>query len=380
MSRISVKKSIREAFRVFSRRCEEWATDFAYRYRYDLFFRTKANVVALEFLFVVAVFAGLAVVSHTEYTGITGTLADSMAQTLSAIDAGEFLLTAAIFIVVATGFGLLIASIALRPTRDALASQKEFIGNVAHELRTPLSIVKTNIEVTLLEDKLNPAIRGTLSDNIDELNRTSDIINNLLSLNTLLNPERITFGNVDLGEVTRAAIGKLSRLAEQKRIRLTVHKGEFLIVSGNAAALEQIAHNLIKNALIYTRSGGEVAVEVAPDYRGYIRLHVTDNGIGIAQDDLLHVFEPFYRADRSRSREHGGSGLGLTIVSELVKLHQGKIMIRSTERKGTNVVVSLPCGAIPDASTRDDGRTQGHLSVDYSHHKHPAARRTSDDK
>lgn len=362
------------------RRCEGWATDFAYRYRYDLFFRTKSNVVALELLFVVAVLAGFAVVFHMDYAGTTDTLADSMAQTLSSIGTGEFLLTAAMFIAAATGFGLLIASIALRPTRDALASQKEFIGNVAHELRTPLSIVKTNIEVALLEGKLHPAIRGTLSDNIGELNRTSDIINNLLSLNTLLNPERITFDNVDLGTVTQAAIEKLSRLAEQKNMRLTMHEGEFLLVWGNAAALEQIAHNLIKNALIYTRPGGEIDVTVAPDYRGYIRLHVTDNGIGIAQDDLLRVFEPFYRADRSRSREHGGSGLGLTIVSELVKLHQGKIIIRSAERKGTNVTVSLPCGAIPDDSPRDESKAQGHLSVDYSHHKHPAARQAPADK
>lgn len=347
-------------------------TDFVSKYEYDLFFRTKTRVIALEFFFVLTIFATIAVILNYQFDGMTRTLAEVMQKNFLLISTNDLLITGGIILVITILFGYIIAHIALKPTRDALSSQKQFIGNVAHELRTPLSIIKTNIEVALLEDKINSKLRDTLLDNVDELDRTSDIINNLLSLNTLLNPERVEFQNVDLGVVIDAALAKLSALAKQKNIILTTTKGEFLLVWGNSAALEQVAMNLIKNAIIYTPQAGHVDITVVPNYRGYIELCVRDNGVGIARDDLFHVFEPFYRADRSRSRAHGGSGLGLTIVSELVKLHRGKITMQSTEKEGTAALVSLPCGHTDDALAGDEGDAHGRVAIDFSHHKHPA--------
>lgn len=328
-------------------------------------------MIALEFFLVIIVFAALLVIANYQYEGTTRTLADAMSRTFSAISATDLLITALAFLGVSTLFGYLIAHTALKPTRDALASQKQFIGNVAHELRTPLSIIKTNIEVALLEGRLDPKLRNALLGNVDELDRTSDIINNLLSLNTLLNPERVEFSNVDLGVVVDAALAKLSILAKQKNITLSVSKGEFLIVSGNSVALEQAAMNLIKNAIIYTPQGGRVDIAIAPNYYGHIELRIHDTGVGISREDLFHVFEPFYRADRSRSRAHGGSGLGLTIVSELVKLHRGKITMQSTEKQGTTVVVSLPVGNVPQLITNNK-KTDEHVAIDFSDYKHPA--------
>lgn len=347
-------------------------TDFAYKYQYDLFFRTKTKVIALEFFLVATIFVAISVVFNYQYEGATRTLADAIERTLSLIDTNDLLVTALIFLGTTTLFGYIIAHIALKPTRDALASQKQFIGNVAHELRTPLSIIKTNIEVALLERRLDSKLRDTLLGNVDELDRTSDIINNLLSLNTLLNPERVEFSNVDLGVVVDAALAKLSVLAKQKNIILSVTRGEFLIVSGNSVALEQAAMNLIKNAIIYTpQQGGRVDVAIAPNYYGHIELRIHDTGMGISREDLFHVFEPFYRADRSRSRAHGGSGLGLTIVSELVKLHRGKITMQSTEKQGTTVVVSLPVGNVPQLITNNK-KTDERVAIDFSDYKHPA--------
>lgn len=346
-------------------------TDFAYKYQYDLFFRTKTKVIALEFFLVVTILVAISIVFNYQYEGPTRTLASAIERTLSLIDTNDLLVTALIFLGVTSLFGYVIAYIALKPTRDALASQKQFIGNVAHELRTPLSIIKTNIEVALLEGRLDSKLRNTLLGNVDELDRTSDIINNLLSLNTLLNPERVEFSNVDLGVVVDAALAKLSILAKQKNITLSVTKGEFLIVSGNSVALEQAAMNLIKNAIIYTPQGGRVDVAIAPNYYGHIELRIHDTGMGISREDLFHVFEPFYRADRSRSRAHGGSGLGLTIVSELVKLHRGKITMQSTEKQGTTVVVSLPVGNVPQLITNNK-KTDERVAIDFSDFKHPA--------
>jgi signal transduction histidine kinase len=326
----------------------------------------------LEFLFVITLFAGVAVILNYQYEDMTRTLAEVMKKTFLLISTNELLITSLVFLGIAALFGYIISYIALKPTRDALASQKQFIGNVAHELRTPLSIIKTNIEVALLEGRLDSKLREALLGNVDELDRTSDIINNLLSLNTLLNPERVEFTNVDLGDVVDAALVKLSALAHQKNIKLFITRAEFLLVSGNSTALEQVAMNLIKNAIIYTPQGGRVDISIAPNYYGHIELRIRDTGIGISREDIFHVFEPFYRADRSRARAHGGSGLGLTIVSELVKLHRGKITIQSTEKQGTTVVVSLPVGKVPGSNTNGSNKENEGIAIDFSHYKHPA--------
>jgi signal transduction histidine kinase len=113
-------------------------------------------------------------------------------------------------------------------------------------------------------------------------------------------------------------------------------------MNGNPTALTQVISNLLKNAINYTPPGGQITLAVSANPYGEIELYVRDTGIGIARKDLDHIFEPFFRAERSRTRAQGGSGLGLTITSELVKLHNGKISIRSTQGRGTTVTVSFP--------------------------------------
>lgn len=347
-------------------------TDFVYKYQYDLFFRTKNKVILLEFIFALTILVSIGFALTHQYAGLTKTPYDAMEKTLRLIHGGDVFITIGIILTIVLFFGYIIAHIALKPTRDALSSQKQFIGNVAHELRTPLAIIKTNIEVALLEGKLDARLRNTLLDNVDELDRTGDIINNLLSLNTLLNPEHVELSNVDLGLIVDTVIEKLAPLAKQKNITLSVKKSEFLLVWGNAVALEQIAVNLIRNAIIYTPKSGAVHITLTPNYRGSIEMQIEDNGMGITRKDLYHIFEPFYRGDKSRARAHGGSGLGLTIVSELVKLHRGKIVMQSSEKKGTTAIVTLPCGHIERKPLTHNETPHEEVAMDYSHHKHPA--------
>lgn len=240
-------------------------------------------------------------------------------------------------------FGYIVARITLSPARSALQSQKRFVSDIAHELRTPLAVIKTNSEVALLDDIHSPEIRKIFKNNIDELDRVSVIINNLLTFNNLVHPEQVKFAPVNLGDVVDTSIKKLDELIKKKEINIQVNKIHPDTILGNVIALEQITINIIKNAINYNRNGGSVEVSVEPDYRGSIVLTVKDNGIGITQEDLAHIFEPFYRAERSRNRQAGSSsGLGLTIVSELVKLHHGKISVTSYMKRGTTVTIALP--------------------------------------
>lgn len=268
-----------------------------------------------------------------------------------------------------TVFGLLVARMTLAPSRNALAAQKQFIGNVAHELRTPLAIIKTNTEVRMLDRDVPPHARAIHRSNLEELDRISDIINNLLSLNALIQPERMPFTNVDLGDIARRVVEKLGHLTRKKKLQINVQTALQSVAWGNASAIEQIIMNLTRNALAHTDEG-EMRISVQPEEHGFLQLSIRDTGTGIDQKDLLHIFEPFYRGDRARTRTGGvGSGLGLAIVSELVKMHNGRIRIQSAPGKGTTVYVSLPEGQIAPKSTKlHPNHRDREVMADFSQH------------
>ncbi|MBI4079894.1 HAMP domain-containing histidine kinase [Candidatus Kaiserbacteria bacterium] len=361
-------------------------TGYAHKYQYDPFFRTEVSIVALQVVFagLLLLIVGLAAASlyHDASSalargiaeGITGeldpaTIGESVAGELASMRARTVTWATIAVVVVTIFLSYLIARVALSPTRNALESQKQFIGNVAHELRTPLSVIKTNTEVALLSARVEPELRSTLDSTVGELDRISEIINNLLSLSASVRPERIEFKDLDLGPVVHGVIEKLRDLADSKRIEITARLSERRIVLGNAAALEQIAMNVIKNAITYSQRGGRVIVTVEPVHPDHIEFTVQDFGIGIARKDLFRIFEPYYRADPSRYRGEAGSGLGLTIVSELVKLHGGKITVRSAEGRGTIVTMLLPAGRVSLSAERAKvHEEQGdEVAVDFSH-------------
>ncbi len=242
-------------------------------------------------------------------------------------------------------FGFLASRYALLPTRDSLEYQKRFIGNIAHELRTPLAIMRTNTEVALMDEALSEYSRSTFSTTIEELDRISETINNLLSFDTLLRPGRIKTEPVKLLEVLESVILRHKELADSRGIELTADTPDTLYVKGNAVALGQVFTNLVKNALNYTPQHDNRSVTVhAYETEDKISVHVTDTGIGIAQKDLYHVFEPFFRGDTSRTRGIGSgtSGLGLAIVHDIVRAHSGSIIIRSALNRGTTIEISFP--------------------------------------
>jgi len=340
------------------RRFAALGTAWLNKYRADPFFRTEINVVGLQIAFALVILGLVAISFSLLYTDVSraivqgiqagidaqtsGAVAPSITQELQQIKVQNLTSIITIIILTTILFGYIIARISLAPTRNALTSQKQFIGNIAHELRTPLSVLKTNTEVALLENHVDPDIKRTLESNVEELDRISEIINNLLSLSTLVRPEHVEMNAVDLSAIVTEAIDKLEELARRGSHQITVRKGPETSVWGNAAALTQIVSNLVKNAIQYSPRSGNIRITVEPAPNNHVDLIVQDAGVGIARKDLFRIFEPFYRGDPSRTRGTGGSGLGLAIVSELVKMHRGKITIRSSVGRGTTVSVSLP--------------------------------------
>jgi signal transduction histidine kinase len=375
--------NLMQTVKAYWKRFAESATVWLNSYRYDPFFRTEINVISLQVAFGLVILGLIGTAYSLLYHDISeafiqGVREAGTAQSLQNVTPSIIKSTEAIrtlnltgligaIILVTVLFGYIIARVTLAPARNALAAQKQFVGNIAHEVRTPLSVIKTNTEVALLGE-VNADMRETLVSNIEELDRISEIINNLLSLSALVRPERMEFASVDLSNIASDVVQKFAQLARRNDQQITLRKSPDCKVWGNNTALTQIVGNLVKNAITYTPRGGHIRVTIEPAPDNHVELVVQDSGIGIARKDLFRIFEPFYRADPSRTKGAGGSGLGLAIVSELIKTHQGRITIRSAVGRGTTVSVLFPgsnnrAKVGQEADTRD---SLNEIAVDFS--------------
>lgn len=364
-----------------------WAIGLTDKYRYNPFVRTAVHITALQVLLaliMVAIF-GWAIEYAQDRTvttiserisqavsGATTTPVTSLEETIDEVRDHAFELVFFVILALNALFGYFMARFALRPTRQSLSTQKQFIGNVAHELRTPLAIIKTNTEVALFDPKLPEGAKQTFEDTLIELDRVSEIINNLLTFDTLARPRRMDFEPVDLRTVAETVLRRHLPLAKERGVRLAMDSGGPALVDGNVTALEQVLTNLVKNAINYTPKDkdGSVRIILETDPEGRTTATVADTGIGINQKDLFHIFEPFYRGDTSRARGVGSgtSGLGLAIVNELVRLHKGTITIRSALGRGTAVKITFP-RASRSAIDRSHPSDQGgmhEVSLDFS--------------
>ena len=343
-----------------SKRLEALGTDLTDKYRNNPYVQTTVHIILLQIaltILTVVVFGWGIQYSQTQ---TVGSISQHISEAANGLPPSETLPSIIeevrsetigyvflILIFLTLIFGFLAARFALRPTRDSLQFQKRFIGNVAHEIRTPLAIIKTSTEVALMDPALPKDVQEMLHETVVELDRISETINNLLSFDNLIRPGRIKSEPVELKSISNTVIERHHALAASRGIALSYHApAPSYRVMGNAIALDQVITNLVKNALNYTPQdkGGSVAVKLETDYRGRIIVSVSDTGIGIAQKDLYHIFEPFYRAETSRARGVGSgtSGLGLAIVNEIVRLHRGSISVRSALGRGTTIELSFP--------------------------------------
>jgi two-component system phosphate regulon sensor histidine kinase PhoR len=221
--------------------------------------------------------------------------------------------------------------------------RRELTANVSHELRTPLTSIKGFAE-TLLDGAMKDeeTCRRFLTIIDSEADRLVKLVDDLLDLSHLESKRAtLELKPVDLTELVSQTVDKLRPLAEGAGLVLhQVVPGHFEIAA-DPDRLEQVLTNLIDNAIKYTPPGGQVEVRIQPT-DGEVEVSVADTGRGIRAEDLPHVFERFYRVDRSRTRGSGGTGLGLAIAKHIVEAHGGRISVHSRLDEGTTFTFALP--------------------------------------
>jgi heavy metal sensor kinase len=230
--------------------------------------------------------------------------------------------------------------------RDYLQRHREFVDNAAHELRSPLAAVQSAIEVTLNTDRTTEEYQEMLGEIADECGQLRVLVNQLLLL-AETDGQRFEVARlpVRMDRLVERSADMFRGAAEERGVRLAVSGGDPVTIAGDADRLRQVINNLIDNSLKFTPPGGHVLVTVrADEAQGEAVLRVTDTGSGITAEDLPHVFERFYRGDKSRQRESytSGNGLGLSICRSIVAAHGGSIEVESSLGKGATFVVRLP--------------------------------------
>lgn len=223
------------------------------------------------------------------------------------------------------------------------ASRQEFVSNVSHELKTPLSSIKVLSDSILLqEDTPIEMYKEFLQDINSEIDRMTEIVNNLLALVKLDYREAgLNIEETDLSKLLEDIIKRLSPLAEQKEISLLLDIIKNVIVDADAMKFSLAISNLVENAIKYTDIGGSTKVTLDSDHQNAF-ITVQDTGIGINEEEQGKIFNRFYRVDKTRDRETGGTGLGLSITHSSVILHNGSIKLSSKEGQGSTFVVRIP--------------------------------------
>src|SRR6202035_3240484 len=227
--------------------------------------------------------------------------------------------------------------------------RRDFVANVSHELKTPLSAIRGYAE-TLRDGALaEPATAGRFTERIlFQCRRLQALLDDLLTLSRLESlehsPEREP---VDLNDLVQRAVELLARPAAEKGVEVELAAGERPVppLPGDPEGLERLVVNLLDNAVKYNHPGGKVFLRLA-ERDGAAVLEVEDTGIGIPQEALPRIFERFYRVDKGRAREEGGTGLGLAIVKHLAQSHGGHVEVESRMGRGTTSRVFLPLGPL----------------------------------
>lgn len=227
---------------------------------------------------------------------------------------------------------------------NAFSTQKQFSANAAHELRTPLAVLQTNLEV--FEKKQEPEMveyRQLFTMIKEQTARLSQLVGTLLDMTNLKSVPRTD--HVSLEELVDEVFCDLDPVAEKAGISIhfndSANQDSHTDVTGSYVLLYRAVYNLVENAIKYNRPHGSVSVSVKQE-NGQAMVLVTDTGIGISPENQKKIFDPFFRVDKSRSRAMGGAGLGLALVDSIAKEHGGTVKVLESSETGSTIALMLP--------------------------------------
>lgn len=223
--------------------------------------------------------------------------------------------------------------------------QKRFSASAAHELKTPLATILVNLEVLELDGKTSPdrmeKVLAIVKANTDRMIR---LVEDLMRLTS--DKDHGMEEEVELSEVFAITLYELSPLIRKKDLTISIENTHDVSLTGNRVMLYRVMSNLLENAAKYNREHGSISIVTGREDNG-VTVKIADTGIGIPEDALPHIFEPFYRVDQSRSRAVGGAGLGLPLVKDIVEKHGGEVAVKSEAGEGTTFILRFPAAQKP---------------------------------
>ena len=233
-----------------------------------------------------------------------------------------------------------ILNAAFNRVQSSFVQQQQFAADASHELRTPLAVIQSQIELALTTERTSEDYTKALTTCAAAEERLSELVESLLTLARIDSGDQQFIRSLVRLDLIAAKCTDLMRpIAEQAEVDLNADVQPASIL-GNSQQLERAILNLIRNGITYNHRGG--SVQVAVDTKdSVVKLTIRDTGIGINEEDLAHVTKRFFRVDKARSRQKGGSGLGLSIAEEIIKAHDGAIQIASEPRDGTTVTIQF---------------------------------------
>ncbi|WP_284643484.1 sensor histidine kinase [Paenibacillus silviterrae] len=257
-----------------------------------------------------------------------------------------FLLVASIMLILIYFISRYFANRSIEPVQEAFDKQKQFIADASHELKTPLAVIQTNVDVLLAHADDTIANQSKWLTFIQsESERMSKLTNDLLYLAQIDQAEAaVLFSPFDVSEAVEQVVLTMEAIIFESRIQLSYEIEPGLIARGSQEPFKQVVMILLDNAVKYTNANGSVDIALKKRHHS-IQLTVTNTGEGISESNLERIFDRFYRTDASRSRSQGGYGLGLAIAKAIVEQHKGNIYAKSIAGKQTTFIVELPLSA-----------------------------------